>query len=111
MSAPSARRRGLRRLRGGARAIAGLAFLLAAGTVAAVFLADGSPLTAAGALYGATVAWGVGEMAHLRERHLFRPGRPPPADSSVVWWTVRLILVAAVSTLPAALLLGGLTRR
>lgn len=111
MSVPSARRRTLRRLRGVARGAAALAFVLTALAVARVFTDDASPLPAAAALYGATVAWGLGEMVQLRERTLFRPGHPPPPHSAFVWWAVRVVMVVAVSTLPAVLLLGGLTRR
>lgn len=111
MSAPSRRRRPLRRLRLAARLTAAICFVGTLAGAAGVFTAGASPLPAAGALYAATVAWGVGEMAHLRERTLFRPGRPPPPHSALLWWTGRLLVVLAVSTLPAALLIGGLTRR
>ena len=110
MSAPSRRRRGLRRLRAASRGIAVLCFVGAAVGVARFFSHDASPIPATAALYVATVAYGLSEMAALRERHLFRPGRAAPTDSALLWWALRIPLVIAVSTLPAALLLGGLTR-
>lgn len=94
-----------------ARSIAAACFLGMLVGVAGVFAAGASPLPAAGALYAATVAWGVGEMAHLRERVLYRPQRPPPPHSALLWWGVRLVVVVLVSTLPAALMLGGLAAR
>jgi hypothetical protein len=76
-----------------------------------VFTLGASPLWASAALYGATVGYGLAEMAKLRERHLFRPGQPPTPDSAFVWWTLRVLLVTGVATLPAVMMLGGLTAR
>ncbi len=70
-----------------------------------------SPLGAAVALYSATVAYGLAEMAKLRERHLFRPNADAPRRSPLRWWAPRIVLVVVVATMPAVLLLGGLTRR
>lgn len=111
MTPPSARRRPLRTAHRWAAITAGGLFLLALAAVARVFTSGASPLPAALALYTATVAYGVGEMVRLRERTLFRPVRPPPPHSPLMWWVLRLSLVVVVSTLPAVLLLGGLTNR
>jgi hypothetical protein len=111
MSVPSARRRGLRRVQALATGIAALLAVGMAVGVLRVFTAGASPLPAAASLYGATVAYGLREMAKLRERRLFRPGRPAEPHSAVVWWLLRLVLIAVVSTLPAVMLLGGLTNR
>ena len=76
-----------------------------------VFTLGASPLWASAGLYGATVSYGLAEMAKLRERHLFRPTQPPPPHSAFVWWTLRVLLVTGVATLPAVMMLGGLTAR
>ena len=110
MSIPSRRRRGLHRLQHLASAASLALFVAAVLALARVLRLGASPLWASASLYGATVAYGLAEMAKLRERHLFRPGQPPPPHSAIVWWTLRVILVTAVSTLPAVMVLGGLTR-
>jgi hypothetical protein len=76
-----------------------------------VFTLGASPLWASAGLYGATVGYGLAEMAKLRERRLFRPGQPPPPHSALVWWALRVLLVTGVATLPAVMMLGGLTAR
>jgi hypothetical protein len=111
VSIPSRRRRGIRRLRRGATFVGAIGFVGAVVEIGRVFLSDGSPLTAAVALYAATVAYGIGQMAALRERLVFRPGAPRPRDRAWLWWVVRLVVVLLASTLPAALLIGGLSRR
>ena len=110
MSIPSRRRRGIRAFRTTTSVVATVGFVGAIAAIARVFLSDGSPLTAAGALYAATFAYGTGQMAALRERRVFRPGAAPPSDRAWLWWTLRLVVVAIASTLPAALLIGGLTQ-
>lgn len=111
MSIPSSRRRALHRFRRAVSASALVLFVVTAAALTRVFTQGTSPLGAALGLYGATAAYGLAEMAKLRERHLFRPGRPPPEHSALVWWAIRVVLVATVSTLPAVMLLGGLTAR
>lgn len=110
MSVPSRRRRGLHRLRRVASATSLALFVATILALARVFRLGASPLGASVSLYGATVAYGLAEMAKLRERHLFRPGQPPPRHSAIVWWALRVMLVVAVSTLPAVMVLGGLNR-
>lgn len=109
MSIPSRRRRVLHRLRRVATFSALALFVASIAALAQVFRIGASPLWASASLYGATVAYGLAEMVKLRERYLFRPGQPPPAHSAIVWWTLRVVLVAVVSTLPAVMVLGGLT--
>ncbi|MBT8403018.1 MAG: hypothetical protein KJP18_04105 [Gemmatimonadetes bacterium] len=111
MSIPSRRRRGIRGFRRAATVVGAVGFVGAIVEIGRVFLADGSPLTAATALYAATVAYGMGQMAALRERLVFRPGPPRPRDRAWLWWAVRVVVVLLASTLPAALLLGGLSQR
>jgi hypothetical protein len=111
VSIPSRRRRGIRGVRRFATAVAIIGFFGAVFEIGRVFVADGSPLTAAVALYAATVAYGMGQMAALRERLVFRPGAPRARDRAWLWWALRIVVVLLASTLPAALLLGGLSRR
>lgn len=111
MSIPSRRRRGIRGFRRVTTLVGAVGFAGAIAEIGRVFLADGSPITAAAALYAATVAYGMGQMAALRERLVFRPGAPPTRDRAWLWWAVRVLVVLLASTLPAALLLGGLSRR
>lgn len=107
----SPRRRGLRRTRRVLATAAGILFVATGVATVRVLSAGASPLPAATLVYAASVAFGLSEMVKLRERVLFRPSGPPPAASPWRWWAPRLVMVLAVSTLPAVLLLGGLTRR
>jgi hypothetical protein len=107
---PPYRRRRLRTayrwLRGGGWAV----FAATGVLVARAAMGRGSAFPAAAAMYGGTVAFGLGEMARLRERVLFGPAADGSPPGSLRWWLPRVILVLAVATLPAVLILGGLGR-